>query len=78
MFRGFVDASLTTVMKLLLSVTLTSLEVISCLGRVLSALITTVGPELQSTGGGITSSKFCSMVIKFAAACYTLYRVRDK
>ena len=47
MFRGFVEAALSTVLKLLLTVPLNNLEVLSCLGRVLSALITTVGPELQ-------------------------------
>ena len=47
MFRGFVEVTLSTLVKLLLSVQLTSLDVLSCLGRVLSALITTVGPELQ-------------------------------
>ena len=43
MFRGFVEPTLSTTLKLLLSVQSTSLEVLSCLGRVLSALITTSG-----------------------------------
>ena len=46
MFRSFVEPTLSTTLKLLLSVQSTNLEVMSCLGRVLSALITTVGPEL--------------------------------
>ena len=46
-FRTFVEPTLSTVLGLLLTVPATQLEVISCLGRVLSALITAVGPELQ-------------------------------
>lgn len=57
MFRGFVEPTLSTILKLLLSVQLTSLEVMSCLGRVLSALITTVGPELQSNSNEIAIGK---------------------
>ncbi len=57
MFRGFVEDALSTVLKLLLSVQATSLEVMSCLGRVLSALITTVGPELQMDGKDIDASE---------------------
>eukprot|EP00095_Tigriopus_kingsejongensis_P009914 maker-scaffold1364_size45483-snap-gene-0.13 protein:Tk09914 transcript:maker-scaffold1364_size45483-snap-gene-0.13-mRNA-1 annotation:"heat repeat-containing protein 5b" len=66
MFRGFVEPALSTILKLLLSVQLTSLEVMSCLGRVLSALITTVGPELQSNSTGIAiarSSFLCAVAI---------------
>ena len=47
MFRGFVEPTLSTVLKLLLETT--SLEVIFALGRLQSALITSVGPELQDT-----------------------------
>ena len=45
MFRGFVEPTLSTVLKLLLEST--SLEVIFALGKLHSALITSVGPELQ-------------------------------
>lgn len=57
MFRGFVEPTLSTVLKLLLNVQSTSLEVLSCLGRVLSALITTIGPELQGRNEAISSGK---------------------
>ncbi|TRY62849.1 hypothetical protein TCAL_08197 [Tigriopus californicus] len=66
MFRGFVEPTLSTILKLLLSVQLTSLEVMSCLGRVLSALITTVGPELQSNSNEIAiarSSFLCAVAM---------------
>ena len=36
-------------LRLLLTVPATQLDVVSCLGRVLSALITAVGPELQAS-----------------------------
>ena len=47
--RTFVEPTLSTVLSLLLTVPATQLEVVSCLGRVLSALITAVGPELQAS-----------------------------
>ncbi len=47
MFRDMVDRTLATILKLLLQTQTSSLEIFTCLGRVLSALITTVGPELQ-------------------------------
>ena len=50
MFRGFVEPTLSTVLKLLLEST--SLEVIFALGRLHSALITSVGPELQDKSSG--------------------------
>ena len=53
MFRSFVEPTVATILKLLLTVQSTSLEVISCLGRVLSALITTLGPELQTGDEGM-------------------------
>ena len=55
MFRGFVEPSLSTVIKLLLECT--SVEVLTCLGRFLSALITTVGPELQGNNPNITMAR---------------------
>jgi hypothetical protein len=58
MFRGFVEPTLSTVLKLLLTVQSTSLEVMSCLGRVLSALITAVGPELQMNNAGVVSGNW--------------------
>ncbi len=47
MFRGFVEPTLNMVLKSLLCMSSTTLEVHVCLGKLLSALITAVGPELQ-------------------------------
>ena len=69
MFRGFVEPTLSTLLKLLLSVQATSLEVLSCLGRVLAALITTVGPELQAADGDSSLSAIRS---SFLTACSIL------
>ena len=56
MFRGFVEPTLSTVLKLLLEST--SLEVIFALGKLHSALITSVGPELQDKSIHTTRSNF--------------------
>lgn len=47
MFRGYVEAALSLALKLLLSVPQSNVDVHQCIGRVLSCLITTIGPELQ-------------------------------
>lgn len=47
MFRGYVEPSLSLALKLLLNVPQSYVDVHQCIGKVLSALITTVGPELQ-------------------------------
>lgn len=47
MFRGYVEPTLSLALKLLLSVPQAHVDVHQCIGKVLSALITTVGPELQ-------------------------------
>lgn len=47
MFRGYVEATLSLCLKLLLSVSQSNVDVHQCIGRVLNALITTMGPELQ-------------------------------
>lgn len=67
MFRGFVEPTLSTVVKLLLSLQTASLEVMVCLGRLLSALITTVGPELQGNSSGIAAARS-----SFLCACSIL------
>ena len=56
MFRGFVEPTLSTVLKLLLEST--SLEVVFALGKLHSALITSVGPELQDKSIHTTRSNF--------------------
>ena len=47
MFRSFVEPTLSLVLQLLLSVTPAIVDVHQCLGKCLSALITSIGPELQ-------------------------------
>lgn len=47
MFRGYVEGTLLLSVKLLLSVSQSNVDVYQCIGRVLNALITTMGPELQ-------------------------------
>lgn len=59
MFRGFVEPTLAMVLKSLLCMSSAALEVHICLGRLLSALITAVGPELQD------DSSISSMCLSF-------------
>ena len=47
MFRGYVEPTLSLVLQLLLSVPPSTVDVHQCLGKCLSALITSIGPELQ-------------------------------
>nr|XP_036233304.1 HEAT repeat-containing protein 5B isoform X2 [Bactrocera oleae] len=66
MFRGYVEATLSLCLKLLLTVPQSNMDVHQCVGRVLNALITTVGPELQSnnsTVGAMRSSFLCAAAI---------------
>uniref|UniRef100_A0A1A9X2M8 HEAT repeat-containing protein 5A n=1 Tax=Glossina brevipalpis TaxID=37001 RepID=A0A1A9X2M8_9MUSC len=48
MFRGYVEATQTLCLKLLLSVPQSHTDIHQCIGHVLNALMTTMGPELQS------------------------------
>ncbi|CAG9828838.1 unnamed protein product [Diabrotica balteata] len=64
MFRGYVEPSLSLLLKLLLTVPQSYIDVHQCIGKVLSALITTVGPELQ---GNISS--VCTARSSFLGAC---------
>ncbi|CAG9536111.1 unnamed protein product [Cercopithifilaria johnstoni] len=50
MFRGYVEPSLTLCLKLLLDTPPANIDVIQCTGRFVSALINTMGPELQLVG----------------------------
>lgn len=59
MFRGYVEPSLSLALKLLLTVPQSHVDVHHCIGKVLSALITVIGPELQ----GI--DRFLNRIIKF-------------
>lgn len=47
MFRGYVEPSLSLALKLLLIVPHYHADVHQCIGKLISALITTIGPELQ-------------------------------
>lgn len=48
MFRSYVEPTLSLVLQLLLTVPPATVDVHQCLGKCLSALITSIGPELQS------------------------------
>lgn len=66
MFRGYVEPTLSLALKLLLSVPQTNVDVHQCVGRVLSALTTTIGPELQGNTTSIStarSSLLCACAI---------------
>lgn len=52
MFREFVQPSLNLVLRLLLKTPSTITDIHNSLANLLGALITTLGPELQSSGGG--------------------------
>ncbi|XP_043111042.1 HEAT repeat-containing protein 5B isoform X1 [Puntigrus tetrazona] len=62
MYRGYVEPTLSLVLTLLLTVPPSHTEVHQCLGRCLGALITTVGPELQGTGGSISTIRSSCLV----------------
>lgn len=49
MFRNYVESSLTLMLHLLVTTPPSLVEVHQCLGKCLSSLITTLGPELQDT-----------------------------
>ncbi|XP_049845033.1 HEAT repeat-containing protein 5B isoform X1 [Schistocerca gregaria] len=72
MFRGYVEPTLSLALKLLLNVPQTYVDVHQCIGKVLSALITTVGPELQ---GNTTS--ICMARSSFLCACAIMQDHQD-
>ena len=57
MFRNYVEPTLTLMLSLLVSTPTTSVEVHQCLGKCLSALITTLGPELQDTSQAMIATR---------------------
>lgn len=66
MFRGYVEPTLSLSIKLLLSVPQSFVDVHQCIGRVLAAVITTMGPELQgntTTISTMRSSLLCACAI---------------
>lgn len=72
MFRGYVEPALSLGLKLLLTVPQSHVDVHQCIGRVLAALITTIGPELQ---GNATS--ICSVRSNFLCACAVMQAHSD-
>jgi hypothetical protein len=62
MFRGFVEPTLSLVLQLLLSVPQAHVDVHQCLGKCLGALLTTLGPELQSNTGAIVTARMSCVV----------------
>ncbi|XP_060553128.1 HEAT repeat-containing protein 5B-like isoform X2 [Ruditapes philippinarum] len=62
MFRGYVEPTLSLVLQLLLSVPPTTVDVHQCLGKCLSALITSIGPELQGNSGSIATARLSCLV----------------
>ncbi|CAH2095245.1 unnamed protein product [Euphydryas editha] len=64
MFRGHVESTLNLVLKLLFTAPPCLDDLHRSIGRLLAALITVVGPELQSSG--------CSTVGRFVCACAAL------
>ncbi|KAF6204448.1 hypothetical protein GE061_002789 [Apolygus lucorum] len=66
MFRGYVEPTLSLSLKLLLSVPHSHVDVHQSIGKVLTAIITTIGPELQgntSTVCGLRSSLLCACAV---------------
>ncbi|EJD76264.1 HEAT repeat containing 5B [Loa loa] len=66
MFRGYVEPSLNLCLKLLLDTPLANVDVIQCTGKFVSALINTMGPELQLVGaveGTRTSFLIASVIM---------------
>lgn len=66
MFRGYVEPTLSLAIKLLLTVPQSFVDIHQCIGRVLSAIITTMGPELQGNTSSIStmrSSLLCACAI---------------
>uniref|UniRef100_A0A8W8HWL4 HEAT repeat-containing protein 5B n=1 Tax=Magallana gigas TaxID=29159 RepID=A0A8W8HWL4_MAGGI len=60
MFRSYVEPTLSLVLQLLLSVPPSTVDVHQCLGKCLSALITSLGPELQGNSSAIATARmFC-------------------
>ena len=57
MFRNYVESTLTLVLSLLVTTPPSLIEVHQCLGKCLSALLTTLGPELQDTSRGMTTTR---------------------
>lgn len=72
MFRGYIEPTLQLLLKLLLNVPTTYTDVHHCIGKVLSAIITTIGPELQGN-----TVMICSTRSLFLCACAIMQDHQD-
>ncbi|CAG0924450.1 unnamed protein product, partial [Notodromas monacha] len=72
MFRGFVEPTLSSCLKLLLSVSPAHVDVHHCIGKVLSGLITTIGPELQGDTSSLNAVRW-----SFLCACAVMQESED-
>ena len=63
--RDFVEPTLSCVLKLLLSTPASLVEVLVCLGRLLSGIITTLGPELSLEDPATARSKSAILTASF-------------
>ncbi|XP_063239681.1 LOW QUALITY PROTEIN: HEAT repeat-containing protein 5B [Bacillus rossius redtenbacheri] len=72
MFRGYVEPTLSLALKLLLSVSESFVDVHQCIGKLLAALITTVGPELQGN-----TTAVCTGRSSFLCACAIMQDHQD-
>eukprot|EP00118_Oscarella_pearsei_P004846 m.21368 g.21368 ORF g.21368 m.21368 type:complete len:1962 (+) comp28164_c0_seq1:139-6024(+) len=57
MFRSYMEPTLNLILQLLSSVPMSQVEVYQCLGNCLAALITSLGPELQSNSPSIANMR---------------------
>ena len=62
MFRSYVEPTLSHCLKLLLLVPMSVCDVHQCIGKCLSAMITTIGPELQSDSNSICATRSSLLV----------------
>ncbi len=57
MFRNYVEPTLSLMLNLLVATPPQAVEVHQCLAKCLSALITTLGPELQDTSASMRATR---------------------
>ena len=62
MFRSYVEPTLSHCLKLLLLVPMSYCDVHQCIGKCLSAMITTIGPELQTDVNSICARRSTLLV----------------
>ncbi|KAK4872023.1 hypothetical protein RN001_016147 [Aquatica leii] len=72
MLRGYVEPTLSLALKLLLNVPQSHIDIHQCIGKVLSGLITTIGPELQGN-----TTTICMARSSFLCACAIMQDHQD-